>query len=41
VLGRAFALAHPELGVEVIVGEEVSTLNGHVKFTVCWKTSLS
>jgi predicted metal-dependent phosphoesterase TrpH len=27
---RAFARARPDLGVEVIVGEEVSTLNGHV-----------
>jgi predicted metal-dependent phosphoesterase TrpH len=27
---RAFALARAELGVEVVVGEEVSTLNGHV-----------
>ena len=27
---RAFAEEHPELGVEVVVGEEVSTLNGHL-----------
>ena len=27
---RQFARAHPELGVDVVVGEEVSTLNGHV-----------
>jgi predicted metal-dependent phosphoesterase TrpH len=27
---RAYAEQHPELGVEVVVGEEVSTLNGHV-----------
>jgi predicted metal-dependent phosphoesterase TrpH len=27
---RDFAQARPELGVDVIVGEEVSTLNGHV-----------
>jgi predicted metal-dependent phosphoesterase TrpH len=27
---REFARAHPELGVDVVVGEEVSTLNGHV-----------
>jgi predicted metal-dependent phosphoesterase TrpH len=27
---REFALARPDLGVDVIVGEEVSTLNGHV-----------
>ena len=27
---RAFAREHPELGVEVVVGEEVSTLNGHL-----------
>jgi predicted metal-dependent phosphoesterase TrpH len=25
-----YAAAHPELGVEVVVGEEISTLNGHV-----------
>ena len=30
VAARAFARAHPELGVEVVVGEEVSTLNGHL-----------
>jgi predicted metal-dependent phosphoesterase TrpH len=27
---REFAAAHPELGVEVVVGEEISTLNGHL-----------
>src|SRR5262249_18164371 len=27
---RAFARAHSELGVDVVVGEGVSTLNGHV-----------
>src|SRR5262249_25599729 len=27
---RAFAQARPELGVEVVVGEEISTLNGHL-----------
>lgn len=27
---RAFALEHPELGVDVVVGEEISTLNGHL-----------
>lgn len=27
---RDFALAHPGLGVDVIVGEEISTLNGHL-----------
>ena len=27
---RAFAAAHPTLGVEVIVGEEISTRNGHL-----------
>ncbi len=27
---REFARAHPELAVDVVVGEEVSTLNGHV-----------
>jgi predicted metal-dependent phosphoesterase TrpH len=27
---RAFARSRPELGVDVIVGEEVSTLNGHL-----------
>jgi hypothetical protein len=27
---RAFALDHPELGVDVVVGEEISTLNGHL-----------
>jgi predicted metal-dependent phosphoesterase TrpH len=29
-IAQAYARAHPELGVDVIVGEEVSTLNGHV-----------
>src|SRR5262249_47253112 len=29
-LGRDYAGDHPELGVEGIVGEEVSTLNGHL-----------
>jgi len=27
---RAFARDHPELGVDVVVGEEISTLNGHL-----------
>jgi predicted metal-dependent phosphoesterase TrpH len=27
---RRFAAAHPALGVEVVVGEEISTLNGHL-----------
>jgi len=27
---REFAAAHPELGVDVVVGEEISTLNGHM-----------
>jgi predicted metal-dependent phosphoesterase TrpH len=27
---RDFARAHPELGVDVVIGEEVSTLNGHL-----------
>jgi hypothetical protein len=27
---RAFALEHPALGVDVVVGEEISTLNGHL-----------
>src|SRR5262249_59669810 len=27
---RDFAREHPELGVDVVVGEEVSTLNGHL-----------
>jgi predicted metal-dependent phosphoesterase TrpH len=27
---REFAAAHPELGVDVVVGEEISTLNGHL-----------
>jgi predicted metal-dependent phosphoesterase TrpH len=26
---RVFAAAHPELAVDVVVGEEISTLNGH------------
>jgi predicted metal-dependent phosphoesterase TrpH len=30
VRARAFAAEHPELGVEVVVGEEISTLNGHL-----------
>jgi predicted metal-dependent phosphoesterase TrpH len=30
LLARAFARAHPELGVEVVIGEEISTLNGHL-----------
>jgi len=30
VRARAFARAHPELGVDVVVGEEISTLNGHL-----------
>jgi predicted metal-dependent phosphoesterase TrpH len=30
VAARAFAEAHPELGVDVIVGEEISTRNGHL-----------
>jgi predicted metal-dependent phosphoesterase TrpH len=29
-VARAFARARPELGVEVVVGEEISTRNGHV-----------
>src|SRR5262245_43295863 len=29
-IARDYAHDHPELGVDVIVGEEVSTLNGHV-----------
>jgi predicted metal-dependent phosphoesterase TrpH len=29
-LARAFARAHPVLGVEVVVGEEISTRNGHL-----------
>jgi predicted metal-dependent phosphoesterase TrpH len=28
--GRAFAREHPELGLDVVVGEEISTLNGHL-----------
>lgn len=28
--GREFALDHPELDVDVVVGEEISTLNGHL-----------
>src|SRR5437879_8698351 len=27
---REFALDHPELAVDVVVGEEISTLNGHL-----------
>jgi predicted metal-dependent phosphoesterase TrpH len=27
---REFAAAHPALGVEIVVGEEISTLNGHL-----------
>src|SRR5262245_32656349 len=27
---REFAREHPDLGVDVVVGEEVSTLNGHL-----------
>jgi len=27
---REFAAGHPELGVEVVVGEEIGTLNGHL-----------
>jgi hypothetical protein len=27
---RVFAADHPELGVDVVVGEEISTLNGHL-----------
>ncbi len=27
---RDFAREHPELGVDVVVGEEISTLNGHL-----------
>jgi len=30
LLARRFARARPELGVDVVVGEEVSTLNGHL-----------
>jgi predicted metal-dependent phosphoesterase TrpH len=30
VLARDFARAHPELGVDVVVGEEISTRNGHL-----------
>jgi predicted metal-dependent phosphoesterase TrpH len=30
VRARDFAAAHPALGVEVVVGEEISTLNGHL-----------
>src|SRR5262245_43382021 len=29
-IAQEYAQDHPELGVDVIVGEEVSTLNGHV-----------
>jgi len=27
---QAFAAQHPELGVDVVIGEEISTLNGHL-----------
>jgi hypothetical protein len=30
VRAREFAAAHPALGVEIVVGEEISTLNGHL-----------
>ncbi len=30
VRAREFARHHPELGVDVVVGEEISTLNGHL-----------
>ena len=30
VLAQAFAREHPQLGVEVVVGEEISTRNGHL-----------
>ncbi len=30
VRARDFAADHPELGVDVVVGEEISTLNGHL-----------
>jgi pimeloyl-ACP methyl ester carboxylesterase len=30
VRAREWALARPELGVDVVVGEEISTLNGHL-----------
>ena len=30
VRARAYAHAHPELGVDVVIGEEISTLNGHL-----------
>jgi hypothetical protein len=30
VRARDFAAVHPELGVDVVVGEEISTLNGHL-----------
>jgi predicted metal-dependent phosphoesterase TrpH len=30
IQARAFAREHPELGVDVVIGEEVSTLNGHL-----------
>ncbi len=30
VRGREFARRHAELGVDVVVGEEISTLNGHL-----------
>ena len=29
-LARDFARKHPRLGVEVVIGEEISTLNGHL-----------
>ena len=28
--GRDYAREHPELGVDVVIGEEISTLNGHL-----------
>jgi 3',5'-nucleoside bisphosphate phosphatase len=28
---RDYAREHPELGVDVVVGEEISTLNGHLE----------
>ena len=30
VLAREFAREHPQLGIEVVVGEEISTRNGHL-----------
>src|SRR5262249_53765562 len=30
VRARDYAREHPELGVDVVVGEEISTLNGHL-----------